>query len=315
MIRSRLPSRFRRLRALAFPALLLATASSRLDSQPRELRWAGDAEGGAPFVEADATDPSRVAGFDVEIANLLARGLGRAPSFVQIAFASIDQSVARGDADIGLSGIEDTPARRASMAATIPYYEFREVLTVRDADASRLRALADFAGRRVGTLGGTIAYEILLGAQRAHGLQPVSYDDDVHPYSDLQIGRVDAVLLDNVLAERRQRSMPGLTVQPQSVAVGHYVGVLAPGDGSRRDAINEILRTAMRDGTLERIFRMWGVWNGDQPRLYARLIAGEPVPPVSGVDGAIGVGALTPWEATRRYLPSLAMAPASCGWR
>jgi polar amino acid transport system substrate-binding protein len=33
----------------------------------------------------------------------------------------------------------------------------------------------------------------------------VSYEDDVHPYSDLVIGRVDAVLLDNVLAERRQR--------------------------------------------------------------------------------------------------------------
>jgi polar amino acid transport system substrate-binding protein len=99
---------------------------------PHELRWAGDPEGGAPFVEADPARPDRLVGFDVEVAALLARGLGRTPRFVLISFSSIDQSVARGDAEIGLSGIEDTPARRAAMAPTIPYYEFREVLSVRD---------------------------------------------------------------------------------------------------------------------------------------------------------------------------------------
>ena len=36
-------------------------------------------------------------------------------------------------------------------------------------DGGRFRTLADFRGRRVGTLGGTIAYEILLRAERDHG--------------------------------------------------------------------------------------------------------------------------------------------------
>ena len=91
------------------------------------LRWAGDPEGGAPYVEADPSDPSKVVGFDVEVADLIARGLGRTPQFININFASIDQSVVRGDADIGLSGIEDTPAHRTAFAVTVPYYEFREV--------------------------------------------------------------------------------------------------------------------------------------------------------------------------------------------
>ena len=153
------------------------------------LRWAGDPEGGAPFVEADPSRPDRVVGFDVEVADLFARGLGRTSEFLNVEYKSIDQSIARGDADIGMSGIEDTPARRATLAVTIPYYEFREVLSVRDADAARIRSLADLRGKTVGTLGGTIAYEILLRAQREHGLRAVSYDDDVHPYSDLLIGR------------------------------------------------------------------------------------------------------------------------------
>ena len=113
-------------------------------SQPSgEFRWAGDPEGGAPFVEANPNNPDELVGFDVEIADLIARGLGRNANFINITFTSIDQSIERGDAEIGLSGIEDTPARRATMAPTVPYYEFREVLSVRDADASRFRTLAD----------------------------------------------------------------------------------------------------------------------------------------------------------------------------
>jgi polar amino acid transport system substrate-binding protein len=202
---------------------------------PRELRWAGDPEGGAPFVEADPARPDTLVGFDVEIAELIARALGRRTSFVNITFTSIDLSIERGDADIGLGGIEDTAARRAAMATTVPYYRFREVLSVRDADAPRFRTFADLRGRRVGTLGGTIAYEILLRAERDFGIVAVSYDDDVHPYDDLVLGRVDAVLLDHVLAERRRRSIAGFTIQPDSLATGHYVGVLAAENAPLRD--------------------------------------------------------------------------------
>ena len=275
---------------------------------PKVLRWAGDPEGGAPFVEADPSRPDQLVGFDVEIAGLLASGMGRTAEFLNIRFDSIDQSVGRGDADIGLSGIEDTPTRRATMAVTLPYYEFREVLSVRDGDASRFGALADLRDRRVATLAGTIAYEILLRAERDFGVRPVSYEDDVHPYSDLLLGRVDAVLLDNVLAERRQRAMKGFAIQPKTVAVGHYIGLLSAANAPLRDAMNDTLRTAMRDGTLERILRKWRVWNDDQPKLYERVLAGEPVQPFTGLDASASVATMSRWEATRRYFPSLVRA-------
>src|SRR4029077_18544560 len=207
------------------PIIVLGPAGAGPHAQAQTSRpfiWAGDPEGGAPFVEADPSRPNDLVGFDVEIAALMARVLGRPHEFVNIDFRHIDQSIARGDAEIGMSGIEDTPARRATLAVTLPYYEFREVLAVRDADAATVRSLADLRGKTVATLEGTIAYDILLRAEREHGLRAVSYEDDVHPYRHLVIGRVCPVLLDNVLAERRQRVMPGFTIQPETVAIGHY---------------------------------------------------------------------------------------------
>jgi polar amino acid transport system substrate-binding protein len=262
------------------------------------LRWGGDAEGGAPFVEADPKDPSRLVGFDVEIAELIARKLGRAPQFLQVQFTSLDQSARRGDFDIGLSGIEDIPARRQSLAASIPYYEFREVLTVREGDRDRYRSLADLKGRRVATLGGTMAYDLLLDAERTSGITAVSYDDDVHPYSDLVLGRVDAVVLDNVLADRAMRRNSGLFTHPEALAVGHYIVITAPENTQLRDQVDAILRDAMRDGTLETIFRKWNVWNDDQLRLYERVAnqqtTASPSAPVSSTS-----------ELVRRYVPSL----------
>jgi polar amino acid transport system substrate-binding protein len=279
-----------------------------------ELRWGGDAEGGAPYVEADPADPSRVVGFDVEVAQLLAAGLGRTPRFVQVGFTSIDASAARGDFDVGLSGIEDSAARRSRLAVTIPYYEFREVLTVRSADAGTYRSLGDLRGRRVATLGATLAYDMLVDAQARDGIVPVTYEDDVHPYSDLVIGRVDAVVLDAILAQRGVRRNAGLTSQPAPLAVGHYVGILAPGSAALRDRMNVVLRDAMRDGRLEAILRRWDVWNEDQPRLYARVLADASPYPVAASslsaspDAAGTVSGPGTLDAARRYLPALLRA-------
>jgi polar amino acid transport system substrate-binding protein len=291
-------------RVVLVPLILALLAVDAAAQSVEELRWGGDAEGGAPFVEADPQDPTRVVGFDVEIANLLAGGLGRTARFVQVGFTSLDAAAARGDFDIGLSGIEDTAARRTRLAVTIPYYEFREVMTVREADRDRYRTFADLRGRRVATLGATLAYDILVAAQADHGLLAVTYEDDVHPYSDLALGRVDAVVLDAVLADRGVRRNPGLVNQDSDLGVGYYVGVLGPGQSQLRDRINGILREAMRDGRLETVFRRWEMWNEDQPRLYARLLAGESVELLR----TAGADTTDTWGAARRYLPALLQA-------
>jgi polar amino acid transport system substrate-binding protein len=282
---------------IVFAALLALPALG----DDRVLRWGGDAEGGAPFVEADPRDPSVVRGFDVEVAEEIAKGLGRKPEFVQVAFSDIDQSVKRGDFDIGMSGVEDTPARRAMLAATIPYFQFHEVLTVRAADRGKYTTLAALRGHRVGTLGGTIAYEKLLEAQTSDGVIVVSYDDDVHPYSDLQQGRLDAVLLDNVIAARSMRRTPGLYTEPQPVATSYYIAVLAPERTALRDKVNEVLRARMRDGTLERIYRKWEIWDEYQPKFFAAAAAPTEPPRATG-------NRPPATHAVRAYLPALLRA-------
>jgi polar amino acid transport system substrate-binding protein len=287
---------------IAALALCLVAVQQHADSAV--LVWGGDAEGGAPFVEADPANPSRVRGFDVEVAERIARGLGRRTAqFVQVQWSNIDQSVERGDFTVGLSGVEDTPVRRARHAVTIPYFEFREVLAVRRGDAGRIHGLADLRGRRVATLGATIAYDLLLAARDSTGVIPLSYDDDVHPYADLVAGRVDAVLLDHIIAQRALRRAGGaaFAIQAQPVAVGHYVGVLARTDSVLRDSVDAVLREAMRDGSLEQILRRWEVWDPSQGALFGRVARANTAADAAGAATA---------NSALAYLPSLARAAA-----
>ena len=65
------------------------------------------------------------------------------------------------------------------------------------------------------------------------------------------LGRVDAVVLDNVLADRAMRRNTGLFTHPDALAVGHYIVITAPENTALRDQVDRILRDAMSDGTLE----------------------------------------------------------------
>jgi polar amino acid transport system substrate-binding protein len=287
---------FLAVRPLAFLPLLLTTACAAPAASSAVLRWGGDAEGGAPFVEADPSDPSRLRGFDVEIAAMLAAGLGRTPQFTQVAWASIEQSLDRGDFDVGLSGVEDRPALRARFAVSLPYYEFRQVLAVRAADSARYHSLADLRGKRVATLGSTGAYQLLLDARTAHRIVPVSYDDDVHPYTDLVDGRVEAVLLDHVIAERALRRSGGFVVQKEAIALGHYVAVFARTNAALRDSADVVLRARMADGALEASFRTWNVWDDQQAQFFARALSASAAP----------ASAVPPTNAAvTAYLPAL----------
>src|SRR5581483_5833689 len=140
------------------------------------LRWGGDVQGGEPYVFQDPAR-DRLTGFEVEIADALARRLGVRAEFVQNDWQTLIPSLERDDFDVILNGLEVTPERRARVAFTRPYYVFTETLVVRDDE--RVGSLADLRGKRVGTLGGSLAHALLAATP---GVRTVLYEGVEEPY-------------------------------------------------------------------------------------------------------------------------------------
>ncbi|HEY2029298.1 MAG TPA: ABC transporter substrate-binding protein/permease [Myxococcales bacterium] len=233
--------------------LLLAALSglSRVEQQ-RELRWAGDLQGGEPYVFRDPRDPSKLVGFEVELAAALAKELHVRAVFVQNEWSNLVPSLERGDFDVILNGLEDTAQLRGRILLSKPYFNFAEQLVVRRGFPQR--HLDQLDGHRVGTLSSSLAHAIL----RAHPrIETILYGGQEEPYRDLQLGRIDAVLLDSIIATRYGLTKPDLELADPDVARGTYVMGVRKGDETLLDALNAALDKVRSSGQLAAIDARW----------------------------------------------------------
>ena len=243
-------------------AALPARADALADIRGRgELTWGGDLQGGAPYVYEDAASPGTLRGFEVDIAAALARRLHVRARFVQNDWSNLIPALERGDFDLVLNGLEDTPARRERILLTVPYYVYGETLAV--PTGSAYRALDDLRGKRVGTLNQTVAHDLL----KARPLEVVLYEGQQEPYFDLAHGRLDAVLLDHVIADVYGCVLPEVRCLPGDVARGVYVGGVRKDHPELKQALDEALRAMTREGELRRLLTREKLWDVRQEEL------------------------------------------------
>ncbi len=280
----------------ALPALASAAAAP-------PWRWGADAQGGAPYVFQDPMDPNRLVGFEVELADLLAKRLGRTATPVYGPWDKLLPLLVRGDFDAALNGIEVAEEKKRVVLLSRPYFAAAEVLTVRRGDAAAPRTLEALKGRPVGTLPGSMAQRIL---ERA-GADVRTYDggqDEV--YSDLKLGRTDAVLLDEPVARYYGELEAELESVHGDFGVVEYAVALRPEDTSELARIDAALDALIRDGTLRALYERWGIWSPQTARLFGDADARPRTPAVEYDRWRAAVGKLPPfWERLRTRYPSL----------
>lgn len=256
------------------------------------LRWGADAEGGAPYVYLDPQHPEQLTGFEFDLANALAAKLGVKAEMVQNQWDQLIPALQRGDFDIILNGLEITPQNEARVAMTEPYYVYSQQIVTR-AGTTGLETLADLKGRRVGTLSASVAERIV---SKLPGVDWRSYPGNVESFRDLKADRIDAVVLDLPIALYYAKPDPALKLSGAPFAQGYYgIGVLKQ-DQTLLAALNGAIGKLAADGTLERIYRKYGVWDERQKAL-------ENFKPVAA---ARGPGAS--WRERMALLPLLLRA-------
>jgi polar amino acid transport system substrate-binding protein len=245
--------------ALVLAATLPARAAELSEVKARaELRWGGDLQGGEPYVFEDEKAPGKIQGFEVEIADALARELGVRAKFMQNDWSNLVPALERGDFDVILNGLEETPERAQRLRLSAPYYTYGETLTLRK--GAPYRKLADLGGKRVGTLNQTVAHDLL----KASPATVVLYEGQQEPYMDLAKGRTEAVLLDHVIADRYGCVLPELTCLSDDVARGHYVLGIGKNAPKLQAAIDQALSRMQQSGELKGILTRWKLWDARQ---------------------------------------------------
>lgn len=254
------------------------------------LKWGADAEGGAPYVFPDPQQPEHLIGFEVEIADALAKKLGVHAQMVQNQWDALVPALQRGNFDIVLNGLEITDEHRQQIAMSIPYYVYTQQIITRKGNDS-LTNLASLKGKAVGTLSGTVAQRLL---EQAGGVDVRVYPGQVEPFRDLNNGRIDAVMLDLPIAVYYLTKEPNLKRSGEPFAPGYYGIGIRKEDQSLLLALNKAITELQADGTLEKIYRKWDLWDKNQ-----YLIADYKPKQVAGQKP------FSSWRNWRTYLPLL----------
>ena len=228
-----------------------------------ELHWGADAHGGAPYVFQDARDPSRLVGFEVELADAVATKLGVRARMVQGPWDKLLDLVDRGDMDLALNGLEETEDKKQTNLLSKPYYLAPQKLTIRAGDKSAPRSLEDVRGKAIGCLPGSVAERIL--QERGADVRAYDAQDDI--YKDLALGRTEAALTDQPIAHYYGDVDDRLETLDEDYAELRYVVVFRQDDEVIKRAVDEAFTALADDGTLRRIYEKWGLWNANTAAL------------------------------------------------
>lgn len=227
------------------------------------LRWGADVIGGVPYVYEDPGQPGNYIGFEMDVAKAIARELGVEQQLVIRAWDTLIPELQKGSFDVAMNGIEDTEERGKMVLFSSPYYVYSQQLTVRKG-TNNVTKLGDLAGKRVATLSGTAAEDLL---RAMPDIEVVANPEIIYSYGDLEKGEVEAVLLDTPIAAAYGATNPKLQNVGESFSPGRYVMAFRTEDATLRDAIDGALRQLKSSGELRMIYEKYGIMDVHQAEI------------------------------------------------
>jgi polar amino acid transport system substrate-binding protein len=236
-----------------------------------ELWWGADAHGGAPFVFQDPHDPSRLIGFEVELADAIAVRLGVRARMVQGPWDKLLDLLARGDFDLAMNGLEYSEDKKGAVLLSSPYYVAAQRLTVKRGEPQAPRNLDDVKGKAIGCLPGSHAQRML----ESRGADTRAYDVQDDIYQDMVLGRTLGALADEPIARYYGDIDHRLETRPERYGELRYVIAFRLADATLQRAVDDAVIAMAKDGTLRAIYERWGLWN---PETAALLGDSDPEP-------------------------------------
>ncbi len=242
--------------------ILIILITSAVNAQT--FRWGADGSGGAPYVFADPQNPSEYIGYEKDIAEALAKVMNVKEEYIPTDWESLIASLHRGEFDVILNGLEPTSDREKEILFSKPYYVYQMILTVRK-DEQRIKSLDDCKklNIEVGTLVNTAMSRVL----ENEGISVKPYQDVVGAYEDLELGRVDVILMDDPAEMFYARSNPKLKWACEPFNPGYFIIGIKKGDTETKQKIDAAIDTIVNNGTIEKILRKWNMWSDAQNKL------------------------------------------------
>ncbi|KQV61726.1 MULTISPECIES: transporter substrate-binding domain-containing protein [unclassified Duganella] len=244
------------------PLIALLLAAAALQANAADLLQTVKARGTLKVAMEGVYPPfnfkeknGELAGYDVDVARLVAGKLGLKPEFVTTEWASILAGLASKKYDVIISQVGINPKREQAFDFSTPYIYSSPMLIVRKDDKNNWTALEQLKGKRVGAGQGSV-YEMQLKA--VPGIDVKGYPAAPENLTDLALGRIDAALNDSLMTAYLLKTTKLPIKAGARVGAIERMGIpFQKGNPEFKAALNKVLADAAADGSLKAISMKW----------------------------------------------------------
>jgi polar amino acid transport system substrate-binding protein len=218
-------------------------------------------------------DGRTIVGVEPDLGAEIGHVLGLRVRFVQTDFTKLLTEVARGDLDLAMSAMTDTP-QRARQADFVDYFTAGASIVVQRGNPAGVTEIEDLCGKVVAVEQGTTEVDLLDRAQKNCAGTPIhveQFSTNSDALVRLRTGRAVAVLNDLPPAEflvndSRTKSEYQLATTTQ-YEPGLYGVVVSKDHPALREAVQGALEELLRNGDYAHAVATWHVSDGGVDRI------------------------------------------------
>ena len=204
-------------------------------------------------------DNNNIVGFDVDLAKEAGKRMGQEVKFQVINWDTKEMELNNDKIDAIWNGLSITDERKKNMDFTKPYLENDQIIVVKN--GSTIAAKADLAGKKVGCQKGSSAYTALMAdsiASQIDGAKPTEFDDNVSCFQDLGSGRIDAMVVDSVVAKYYiRKNEADFKILSDNLSPEKYGVAVKKGNTEMLNKIQKAMDEMIADGTAGNISKTW----------------------------------------------------------
>lgn len=216
----------------------------------------------AAFPPFEYMKDNKISGVDVDIANEIAKDMGRELEIKDVPFDSIIPAVVSGKADFGAAGMTVNAERLKNVDFSVKYVKSTQYIIMKD--SSSFEKLSSLAGKRIGvqtnTTGdlyvATAEIDDAKGRINGKGSTIVRYNDGLLAAEALKAGKIDAIILDKLPSEAIVKANKGLKTVEFKYDDGtnyqeEYAIAVKKGNKEVLDGINKTLSRLISEGKID----------------------------------------------------------------
>lgn len=206
-------------------------------------------------------ESSEIVGFDIDLAKETFKRLGMDVQFQSIDWSMKETELMSGNIDAIWNGYSLSEKRKKIVSYTDPYLQNKQVIvTLKN---SSINNKSNLSGKTVGTQQGSTSLEAINKDSNfinsIKDKQPVLYDTYDKVFRDLEAKRVDAIVVDEILARYyiSKKDSSKYKILNENFGTEDYVVAFSKDNTELKDKVNKTLKDIKKDSTFDEIYDKW----------------------------------------------------------